>query len=78
MLARPASAVVTIGSLWRSVSAAISLTLPLVKPLGIAIRPAFGFCACAAMTESSSARSRTGAAMASMPRDVAAAWKGLR
>src|SRR5260370_22089256 len=40
------------------------------------IRPAFGARACAAMTGSSSDSSRTGAAIASTPRDGAATLKG--
>src|SRR5215470_7475215 len=43
----------------------------------MAIRPLFGWLACAAMTESSSAMSRTGAEIASTAREAAAALKGF-
>src|SRR5262252_6127416 len=49
-----------------------------VKVSGITIRPPFGSRACAATTDSSSDKSRTGAAIASTAKDEAAALKGFR
>ena len=56
----------------------ISARWATMKASGITIRPPFGSRACAAMTDSSSDLSRTGAAIASTAKDAAAALKGFR
>src|SRR5690348_12204148 len=62
----------------RAASDVISARWTSVKVSGITIRPPFGARACAAMTDSSSDMSRTGAAIASTAKDEAAALKGFR
>src|SRR5262249_44503759 len=62
----------------RAASDVISTRWASVKLSGIATRPPFGSPACAAMTVSNSDRSRTGAAIAWIAKDAAAALNGFR
>src|SRR6266478_3922000 len=67
----------SVGQQAADVSEEISARWPIVKASGITTRPPFDSRACAAMTDSSSDISWTGARIASTPRDAAAALKGF-